>query len=236
MPYFEEHKILFIHIPKNAGMYIEKVLGIPKEIVNYAQPTSKKTLYQKLRGQAVKVKSQLCANKVRKDLEKKYLYGQFAGPYIFQHASLSEIVSYRMLDKETIENSKILAVHRNPIDRAISIYKYWGLYKRVSFDDFCSGYILNPKNAIDNFGLLVHLKPQASFVDSSSGYFKRVNWISFENFNFDMNDFFIKNNIHNKLYEEKINASSNKSFDISKGSEDIIREVYSDDFELFGYQ
>nr|WP_305908263.1 hypothetical protein [Methylomarinum sp. Ch1-1]MDP4521081.1 hypothetical protein [Methylomarinum sp. Ch1-1] len=51
MPYFEKHKVFFIHIPKNAGMFVEKQFGIPQEIVTYEQPTDKKCFYRTLKDQ-----------------------------------------------------------------------------------------------------------------------------------------------------------------------------------------
>jgi len=231
MPYFKDKNILFIHIPKNAGMYIEKQLGIPKQIVSYKKPTDAPSLYEFIKLKAKKIiKKNYIIN-----LEKKYLYGQFGGAYIFQHASLSEILTYRMLDIEDIENAIILAVHRHPVDRIKSIYKYWGFYKKMSFDEFCENYVKSPKNIINNFGLLMHLKSQYSYVAYAGHFTDKVEWIKFENLYDDFQKIINKYNLDIKLEKSVVNNSNKCDIKVSKNSLKIIEKAYKDDFDYFGY-
>ena len=214
MPYFEKHNILFIHIPKNAGMYIEKLLGIPDSIVSYRMPTDKdgflysffKKLSRRIEFHIQRdVPHHLCLR--NRDLCKKYLYGSFGGFYLYQHSSLWEIINYGMLDKDILDNCVILAVHRHPVDRMVSIYKYWGFYKSMAFDDFCFRYIGNRADALDNFGLLMHLRTQVSFVANASPYTERVEWLSFEKLDDDIREFYKKYELSLPLVGGKINRS-----------------------------
>lgn len=235
MPYFKEKNILFIHIPKNAGMYIEKQLGIPSSIISSQTPTDKPKISSRILHFSKKLRNIILDISDNQQLEIEYLHGQFGGPYAYQHASLSEIISYRMLPEEELENSIILAVHRNPIDRLVSIYKYWGYYKILSFDEFCIKIVANPQNALDNFGLLMHLKTQVSYINDSINYSNKIEWLSFENLDSDLKEFMRKNNLKTKIDKNKKNESIKKSIEVSKESLSIIRNVYKEDFVHFGY-
>lgn len=230
MPFFRDKKILFIHIPKNAGMFVEKKLGIPREIVTYRKPTDKETLYLKVRKIFSKIQHNVFNKK--NELEKRFLYGNFAGAYNFQHASLSEIIEYRMLSKDELNESTLLAVHRNPVDRTVSIYKYWGFYKFMSFEVFCKTYVSRPDKIINNFGVLMHLKTQVSYVNNSLGYEKKINWLSFESIEADLTDFLHLNNIK---IDGKVNRSDDVAVDVSETARRIIENIYEEDFNYFGY-
>jgi hypothetical protein len=214
-------------------MYIEKQLGIPSQIVSYEMPTNKKNFYRRTINLLKKMKN------VNKDknlsLEKKYLHGQFGGPYSYQHASLSEIISYRMLQKKDLDQCKILVVHRNPVDRLVSVYKYWGFDRKMSFDDFCQTIVLKPQNILEYFGILMHLKTQVSFIDNAGEYSEKVNWISFENLNIDLKNFFNLNNIEIQLDDAKTNKTIKKDIEVTPKALSIIKEVYKEDFVRFGY-
>jgi len=238
MPYFKNHNILFIHIPKNAGMFIEKALGIPQEIVSYDQPTTKNNVKAVFKRKLVQLFQEIRSPKKKREIEKKYLHGTFSGRYIFQHASLEEVLSFRMLPSDSLENAKILAVHRHPISRTISIYKYWGFDKSIGFEEFCKTYVLNPSIALENFGLLMHLKPQVNYIKNTFEYSKNIHWLSLENLTDDLKNFASQNEVQLdlKAISNTVNRSSTKKIEISETAEQIIRSVYKEDFQMFGYK
>jgi len=243
MPYFEKYNILFIHIPKNAGMYIEKLLGIPHYIVSYRKPTDQKNILEIFSGLFSGIKFLLQKDnphyltKRFKNTSKKYRYGSFGGFYYYQHASLWEIVNYRILDKNVLDSCIILAVHRNPLDRLVSIYNYWGFYKEISFEKFCDNYVKNRIESLENFGLLMHLKSQYSFIADAYPYSEKVEWLALEDLENDLKRFCHKYNIKLNFLEKTVNVS-HAAIDvcISSKSKSLIYEIYKKDFEYFGYK
>ncbi|MDO6565140.1 sulfotransferase family 2 domain-containing protein [Amphritea sp. 1_MG-2023] len=237
MPYFEKNKILFIHIPKNAGMFIEKSLGIPSEIVHYRKPTDPLSWHKKLRNSFKKITGIEKKKSESVALEKALLHGQFGGPYTYQHASLQEIIDYRMLPLKTLEDSKILSIHRNPFSRTLSIYHYWGFHRKMNFDNFCKDVVAKPEQYLDNFGLLMHLRPQTSYIKNSGSFENKVEWVCFENLEQEFSNFSTRHSIHvdGTGMANKINVSNKSKIHISKTAQEIIKEIYREDFICFDY-
>nr|WP_305908262.1 hypothetical protein [Methylomarinum sp. Ch1-1]MDP4521080.1 hypothetical protein [Methylomarinum sp. Ch1-1] len=123
---------------------------------------------------------------------------------------MRDIIEYRILDKEVLDSSLLISVHRNPIDRAISIYKYWGFNRKMNFDEFCKKIIKNPSNVLNRFDQLMHLKPQVSFVKNSGEYEKKIFWLSFENLYEDLLNLISSRKIDIKIENKKTNKSIEK--------------------------
>ena len=232
-------------------MFIEKVFGIPQNIVSYKKPkhdrstvsilfrTFKNTVdllrYFYYKNDKNKINPQLLY-KFNKSLCKKYLYGTIGGLYHYQHASLWEIVNYKLIDRSVLDKSIILAVHRNPVDRLISIYKYWGFHEKMDFEEFCEKYVKNRKNALNNFGFLMHLKTQWSFVSGVPPYTERVEWIKFENLDKELKDFIRRHGLDISIPNDRVNTSEHIQVTITGKAKEIIYEEYKEDFVNFGYE
>ena len=111
-------KLIFIHIPKNAGTSIENFLidkyylkeDILIKIINYLKKYSKLTVYL-------------------------WLYV----PLIFLHIKNLIFEYHKKLNEYNLENCKdykIFTVLRHPQDRIISFYYYFGFNSKLSFYDF----------------------------------------------------------------------------------------------------
>lgn len=236
MPYFKDKNILFIHIPKNAGMFIENILGLPKEIISYRQPTVSKLSFNNMRSILRALKRKLSSTDLIRSIKKEYLYGNYAGEFFFQHASLQEIIDYQLLTTEELDRSIKVAVHRNPLDRVISIYKYWGYDNKISFEEFCVKYVDSSRRRVDNFGLLMHLKSQYSYLKNDRYNISEIELLRFDSLTEDLNRFNDKYKTKLCISSEKINSSKGGGCTVSDLAKEIIKTTYSKDFYLFGYQ
>lgn len=234
MPFFSDHNVLFIHIPKNAGMYIEKCLGISWTFDQ--EPWLLKTEKQVSQLIYRAFRRMLFPGLIEVErLKRTYRYGDCAGMYKCQHATLSEVVSLRMLSKKVLESCTVLAVHRNPISRAISMYQWSAIHKYFTFDEFCERWILNPWDYNLTYGQLSHIRTQSSYIAGNERFKDKFNLISFENLEYEF-DCFCKKYSINYMINNKINQSKPYLREVSDKSISIIAEVYEDDFRNFGYE
>ena len=164
MPYFPDSKILFIHIPKNAGMYVERSLGM---LPVFDKVPKLLHLGRQFCGLSYRAYRRLL-DPARIDIDLKmrqYRYGDSAGMYKCQHVTLSEVLSLRMLDKRELDNCIVLAIHRNLLSRAFSMHQWSPIHKYLSFEEFCEKWILHPWESGLNYGQLSHVRTQASYIE-----------------------------------------------------------------------
>jgi hypothetical protein len=109
------HKCIFIHIPKNAGQSIENVF---LDLLNLDWETRAPLLLRP---------------NDHPDL----------GPPRLAHLKSYEYVKYKYIPKELYTNYFKFAIVRNPFERVVSIYRYFGYSKKCSFKEFVNGPFLN---------------------------------------------------------------------------------------------
>lgn len=113
MPISDKHKIIFIHIPKNAGKSFEIMLGIHNQY--HGSPNSRSKLNAGL-------KYLLTSSKNKK--AEKLLMGVIDKSYAAQHLTLQEMILGNWLNKEQLNEYHRIAIVRDPIDRAYSIFNH----------------------------------------------------------------------------------------------------------------
>ena len=101
---FDNDKVIFIHIPRTAGTYIESQLCKKYNCVNKWPTPNKKNLFG--------------LYKIKDD---NYL--------TLQHLTLREMIKYQFINKNQ-ENQFIFTLIRNPYQRLISLYEYWFNWQR----------------------------------------------------------------------------------------------------------
>ncbi len=128
--------------------------------------------------------------------------------------------------KKSYKNALVFATCRNPYDRVLSMYNYFGFLKGTSFDDFLK---MLKKNHLRN----VPLYPQHLYVER--GAFKVDELIRIESFEEDW-----KRVINGKLKITrsviKENVTGNKrKIELLSSEKEIIYKIYEKDFKLLKY-
>jgi len=212
---FDKDKVIFIHIPRTSGTYIEGRLCKKYNCkLNWPEP-NKENLFG-----------------LYKIEDNNYL--------TLQHLTLKEMIKYEFINKN-IENQFIFTVIRNPYDRVASLYKNW-FKKYETFDKFLeeleklnldnyqhNGIVTNNKNFnyINMTSNLSEIKyfvlPQYYYIDNNENY--EVNIIKYEEIE-NLNDIL-------KL-DLKFNKRCNNN--LTEVQKNKIYNIYKIDFEKFGFQ
>jgi hypothetical protein len=127
MVYDSKRKLIFIHIPKNAGKSIESSLGLFNAKDRRSAERSLLNLFLKM-----------CLNLTKPSIPLRKLHGSYDYVLCSQHLSILEIKLLGLLSEKEIENSFKFAVCRNPWSRAVSIYNH--VHPRLfsgTFKEFC---------------------------------------------------------------------------------------------------
>jgi len=202
---------VFIWIPKNAGTSIYRT--IEKNINNLHDITWAKEL-----ATVIKFKQK--------------------GIVSFGHMDYSLLIKKGYVSQEFDDGAFKFCFSRNPYDRAVSLFSYLKKNKIVKdkcFLDFC----INLKNnKCESIGLynrrgLSQCNPQITWIEN----IKNIDYTSkIESFNRDydkiMNILNIK--IHTMPSLNKSKHDDYKSY-YSSESKKIIKEIYEEDFDCFGY-
>ena len=222
MPYFPQHRILFIHIPKNAGKAIESALNIKFQGNHSLLGT------RSLPNRFFK----LLLDKTSSKEAKQLLHGTLDVSLPAQHLTLNEI---ELLTPSLSYNSQSrkFAVLRNPFDRAVSIFIHLRTHKEEinvqNFDKFLKSWGASTKE--EN----IIKRPQSLYITNSSGAVGIDKVLRFEE---------LENDFNNLLAEWDINASPLRQLG-GKVSDDIrsellvnstkkrIEMIYAHDFEIW---
>lgn len=202
-----EKKIIFIHIPKTGGTTIEKLLF----------PTYKfedKTNYS-------------------------YLYGWDCNLGWLNHLTLDQILNFD--DNNSFQKYQMFAVVRNPWDRLASEY-HWKISiskLTLSFSDFVRALYINEAEKIKScykseLAYLQHFKLQSDYLSAS--YVDVIKILRFENFEKDVRRFLHKNGIMcNNIPRIRASHHSHYTEYYDNDCIEMVREIYGEDIDRFGY-
>lgn len=214
---FDKDKVIFIHIPRTAGSYIEGKLCKKYDCERIWPEPNEKNLFG--------------LYKIKND---HYL--------TLQHLTLNEMIKYKFINKD-IENQFIFTIIRNPYDRIVSLYANW-FKKYKTLDIFLdeleklnlneyqhNGIITNNKNFnyLNMTSNLSEIKyfvlPQYYYIDNNENY--KVNIIKYNEIE-TLNEIF-------KL-DIKSNKHDNKNNNLTEIQKNKIYKIYKIDFDKFSFQ
>lgn len=212
---FDKDKVIFIHIPRTAGSYVESQLC--------------KKYNCKLRWPEPNEINLFGLYKVK---DNHYL--------TLQHLTLNEMIKYKFINKN-IENQFIFTIIRNPYDRVLSLYKNWfNKYKtldifldeleKLNLDKYQhNGIVTNNKNfnyenMTSNLSEIKYfVLPQYYYIDNNENY--KVNIVKYDEIE-TLNEMF-------KLNIKFKKSGNNNLTEIQKNK---IYNIYKIDFDKFSFQ
>ena len=212
----DDSKLLFVHIPKNAGSYVESILNDNNIKVGKFDDKVKK--YNKSKPY---------------DVVSDEKHGQCSHWHI--PPKYNKNINF--------DGYITFAVLRDPIDRILSEYNWVSTrdinhdFSEMIFDDDINSWVdkilSKPKDI--NFVHDCHILPQLEFLTDVNGNMVE-NILLTDNIVEDLNDFLIDYGYKNiNIKPEKINNSKYNKFtreDLSPESIEKIKNYYKDDYEL----
>ena len=225
----EKHKTIFVHIPKVAGQSIE-------------------TVFLNDLGLDWETRSELLLRE-KKNFEE--------GPFRLAHLKAKEYVSLGYIEEETFQEYFKFSFVRNPYHRTLSLYKYLGYAKIISFSNFVKSvlpqkieenhffflpqydYLYNDLNklAVDFVGKLETIEEDCKFVFNEAGIKNAV--LPHVN----KSEKGLKRGLANLVKSPSLikhiaikRLFSDIKTEISLADKTAIQEIYSLDFKHFNYE
>lgn len=231
MPINTEEKLLFIHIPKNAGKYIcdrFNMSDFPYERRN-----------QKNRSLLSQIAKSILILDKNQEYSRKKLRGILDVGFVTQHLTLIEMEFLGLISGDIGKYTKFTSV-RSPYTRIESLFRHHinpKNWSQESFEEFSNSF---PKNEKFECGhnLNSHKHLQTDFLINSKGNLnENINIIKFENIEKDLKDFEEKFYItkNRKINNQKIKIK-NSSLKLSKKVIKAVNKFYLRDIELLNYK
>ena len=232
MPFLKEKNLIFIHIPKNAGKFIEDRY-LMSDFPNSEANQGNRTIISNIARAFLKLDedSQIFA--------KTHGRRMFDIGLVAQHLTLIEMQLYGLVPRNLFE-LKVLASVRSPYSRALSLYcnaVNQNIWNQNDFEEFC-------KNWTKDFNLnykhikLCQKRLQVDFlIDIDGNINPNINLVHVENLVEELKVFERENNLQVVNYEKKKNINLNiKKPKLSKIAIKYINDNYSRDFEILNYK
>ena len=215
---FDNDKVVFIHIPRTAGSYIEKVLSDKYKIKRKWPKPDQQHLFGLLKLEL--------------------------GHYLtLQHLTIKEMFKYNFLKKQ--EEQYIFTVVRHPYKRTLSLYQNWfrGFKKLEDFltkleemklDDYkFEGITTENKNFSAQTMARIHNLDAIKYFVLPQFYYVQND----DNLDIDIMKFEEMEKLNDKLnLQIKFNTSISKKYNLTEEQKKRIQKIYKVDFDNFGFE
>ena len=239
--YLRDNKILFIHLPRNAGqsvtVFFYSCLGILDQFANangYNEIKKNKTIEQLYQSDSPNERYLFAKNN----------HWKVPGPLVLTYMTLQEYVDYGYIPEEELLSIQKLVTVRNPYERIISacnhrsVAPHWSWIDKTvrqdpirseKFRHFCkqSDFIkLNGEVAVDEIVKLEEISKIPSMVSDRID----VGRSKITHYNKRSEDQIYKRVIENRIISARVPE------DMDRETIDWINDYYHEDFERFGYE
>ena len=230
MPIDRFNKVLFIHIPKNAGKSITTTMSLkPAE--------GRRSFFNSVS------KFSLSLTKSKSAI--KNFIGISDHSFVLQHLTLKELEILSYIDKNDLKNLTIFTVVRNPFARIKSSIRHFDnhIFQRLekdtidNQDDLLEALKIWFELNLPNHNFKAHRRKQVEYLYDLDGKLSIKHRLSFENLEEDWKIFCRTKKLN---YSEKIIRiqEKNKSYEFPKFNKkaiEMIIDEFNDDFEFLGY-
>lgn len=221
MPILNDGKLLFVHIPKNAGKTIEYSFLNDFGRLGRRSPLNR----------FLTLASRLTASSDAK----KFLHGTVDQALCSQHLTFQEIQLLNLVPNARLEAMVKFAVIRDPRSRSISSYRHFypaEVPTADSFARFLSEWYDSPSA---DHNECAHKRSQRAFVVDCAGLVAIPNLLRFENLHLEFEVFCDAHGFSAPQLPEKRPTSADSLSDrlLNKRNKAQIETKFRDDFELY---
>lgn len=234
MPINRDKRLLFIHIPKNAGKSIDSYFGLTPH-----SASASKSKYRYRWRSPLNALAKLILNMTADRNSRKYLYGVIDLGLTAQHLTYQEIQLLRLIPPEELNSYFSLAVVRNPWDRATSIYRHMRTDKKApvsteSFLSFVQAFFGAPHRRHND---LSFRRQQHEFIRNCDGRIAVTNIIRFENLAEELK--YVAARFHTSSdipWVGKQHSNVHYRDLYTEESRDLVARLFARDIEMFNYE
>ena len=237
MPYFKESNILYIHIPKTAGIYISDLLGLDVHR-SYPNFSPLEPILNNKNRTFFRVVKSFVKQKITRSLipNFEYLVGDHTVNLTVQNLTVNELIRFGYLSFDEFCLSKKIVSVRHPLDRFISLCSYWKILESGYSIDWVIQNILHGKNKVVPSVVRSTFYPMHSFI--SDPWSSKPDWFILrqEHLDDDLELLFNEFNINAGKKNKPLNVSSGQRAILTDNQIDTICNYYQIDFEYFNYE
>lgn len=245
MPQNRSSKLVFIHIPKNAGKYVEDRFGL-----SFRAGGENNQLNRSMLSNLARALIRLDAK--RQSFAKNSLTGMIDVGLVAQHLTLVEMQLYGFLAPQ-LDDYNIFATVRNPYTRMKSIYMHMTSPRERSqehFENFAKHWSVNVSPNMRH-NILAFKRKQVDFLRDINGNFATEVFIArVENLEEDLAAYELRLNSPNVPNKSKFLVSpstakqhqaashvpdARQTIFISQVVKNWVYQNYTEDFDLLGY-
>lgn len=231
MPIFHKHKLVFVHIPKNAGKSVEAAF------LGQAGPTSGKR-------SRLNAACKFLLRATSSSVPRRDLLGSLDYTFAAQHMTLRELTDYGLVSEQKCPSYRSFAVIRNPYDRAISsVFHHFaaeiksGMRRIDDSNTFTKALRDWLEKSPRDHNQIAHLRSQLDFLSLDGHNVSVDELIRYENLREELLAFCNRNGLAPaEVGWSGRNARSRDYHDyFSPEARGILKSRYERDLELLGY-
>ena len=251
MPYFPDEKILLIHIPKTAGIYVAKALGLDFSLYyDHFRPTLSESSRLLRPCASTRARRAAFSPKRLARLAFRFLSSPFRPTLLtgddrlvggvtldlsLQNLTLSDILHFGYLSRDDVLSCHKVVTIRNPEDRFRSLVSYWHFLELgFDIDWVIENCLIRPNNSLPK-ELISTFSPMAFYIDNP--LFTSTEWLYVrqESLLSDLTKVAAVAGLKMDVPKDKINSSESSTVALTDTQIAQIRSFYAIDYDRFHY-